>query len=116
METVTLKDLSIGDEAEIVGYAPCDPLYRNKLLSMGLTKSTRIRLVKTAPLGDPVEIEVRGFRLSLRKDEANVILLRKVDTHTLSETEQPSPPRPGLRNRLRWRGGFRHRFRGNSET
>ena len=85
MEVTRLKDLQIGEEAEILGYAPCDPAYRNKLLSLGLTKATRIRLIQKAPLGDPVEIEVRGFRLSLRKDEADVILLRKLNGKTLQE-------------------------------
>jgi ferrous iron transport protein A len=83
MEVARLKDLQIGEEAEILGYAPCDPAYRNKLLSLGLTKATRIRLIQKAPLGDPVEIEVRGFRLSLRKDEADVILLRKLNGEDL---------------------------------
>ncbi len=82
MKTIRLKDLEIGEEAEIIGYAPCDPTYRNKLLSLGLTKRTRIRLIQKAPLGDPVEIEVRGFRLSLRKDEADVILLKSVHKET----------------------------------
>ncbi|MCX7786066.1 MAG: ferrous iron transport protein A [Spirochaetes bacterium] len=88
METIRLQDLKVGDEAEILGYAPCDPTYRNKLLSLGLTKATRIRLIQKAPLGDPVEIEVRGFRLSLRKDEANVILLRKLNGEPNSNGKQ----------------------------
>lgn len=44
-------------------------------MSMGLTRGTTIRLTKIAPMGDPVEIDVRDFSLSLRKDEANVLLL-----------------------------------------
>lgn len=85
MENTRLKDLEIGEEAEILGYAPCVPAYRHKLLSLGLTKATRIRLIQKAPLGDPVEIEVRGFRLSLRKDEADVILLKKIKRKTFEE-------------------------------
>jgi ferrous iron transport protein A len=42
---------------------------------MGLTRGTTIRLTKVAPMGDPVEIEVRDFSLSLRKDEARVLML-----------------------------------------
>ncbi|MFQ3619574.1 MAG: FeoA family protein [Spirochaetales bacterium] len=98
METIHLKDLSVGEEAAIVGYAPSDPGYRNKLLSLGLTKDTKIRLIQMAPLGDPVEIEVRGFRLSLRKDEADVILLKKLD----------GSPQQGHRHRFRF--GFLKRF------
>ncbi len=89
METTRLKDLEIGEEAEIIGYTPCNPAYRNKLLSLGLTKATRIKMIQKAPLGDPVEIEVRGFRLSLRKDEANVILLKKIN----GKTNEEQPPK-----------------------
>gem|GEM_PF-144223 len=96
MEVTRLKDLQIGEEAEILGYATCDPAYRNKLLSLGLTKATRIRLIQKAPLGDPVEIEVRGFRLSLRKDEADVILLKKINGKTYEEQELPGKLGEGL--------------------
>jgi len=44
---------------------------------MGLTRGTTIRLTKVAPMGDPVEIEVRDFSLSLRKDEAGVLQLER---------------------------------------
>lgn len=70
-----IKDLSPGEGAHIVGYEKTDPAYKAKLLSMGLTKGIEVRLVKRAPLGDPVELEVRGYRLSLRKDEANTLIL-----------------------------------------
>ncbi|MCK4541089.1 MAG: FeoA domain-containing protein [Spirochaetales bacterium] len=72
-----IKDLVIGEEAEVVGYDSGPSDYRSTLLSMGLTKGTVIKLLKVAPLGDPVEIEVRGFKLSLRKGEANNLLLRR---------------------------------------
>jgi ferrous iron transport protein A len=70
-----LNELNIGDEAVITGYAKAGEQYRQKLLSMGLTKGTKIKLLKLAPLGDPVEILVRGFKLSLRKNEAEILLL-----------------------------------------
>ncbi len=74
---ITLKDLSVGDEAEIAGYNTNDEIYRKKILSMGLTRGTTVKLVKLAPLGDPVELLVRGFHLSLRKDEASSLILRR---------------------------------------
>ena len=74
-----IRDLIPGQTAEIAGYEQGDPRYRSKLLSLGLTKTTRIKLLKTAPLGDPVEIEVRGFHLSLRKAEADVIILHETE-------------------------------------
>ncbi len=72
-----ISDLSIGDTAEVVGYESADKSYRKKLLSMGLTRGTVFTLRKVAPMGDPVEIEVRGFSLSLRKGEADVLKVEK---------------------------------------
>jgi ferrous iron transport protein A len=71
-----LKDLSHGQSGEVSGYDKADPAYQDKLLAMGLTKGTPFTVRRVAPLGDPIEIEVRGFRLSLRKEEANVLLVR----------------------------------------
>lgn len=71
------KDLKPGESAEIVGYEGSDPIYRSKLLTMGLTKGTEIKILKVAPLGDPVEILVRGYSLSLRKAEADVLQVRR---------------------------------------
>lgn len=70
-----IKDLSIGDSAVVSGYEKGAREYKKKLLTMGVTKGTKITLTKVAPLGDPVEIEVRDYKLSLRKAEANIILL-----------------------------------------
>lgn len=53
---------------------------------MGLTRGTTIRLTKIAPMGDPVEIDVRDFSLSLRKDEARVLQLERVDAEQEQET------------------------------
>lgn len=71
-----LKDLTIGEEAVISGYEQGEDIYRKKLLSMGLTKGTKITLLKYAPLGDPVEILIRGFKLSLRKREVEILFLK----------------------------------------
>lgn len=46
---------------------------RQRLLEMGLTPKTKVELIKTAPLGDPIEISVRGYTLCIRKDEAKEI-------------------------------------------
>ena len=72
-------DLEVGESAVIVGYRGGGSSYRSKLLSMGLTRGTTIRLTKVAPMGDPVEIEVRDFSLSLRKEEAKVLMLEPVE-------------------------------------
>jgi ferrous iron transport protein A len=60
----------------VTGYEAGHANYRSKLLAMGLTRGTVVRMVRLAPLGDPVEIEVRGFRLTLRKSEADVLVLK----------------------------------------
>ena len=70
-----LNDMNIGDKAIISGYEKADERYRQKLLSMGLTKGTEITLSKYAPLGDPVELSVRDFKMSLRKEEAEILIL-----------------------------------------
>jgi ferrous iron transport protein A len=74
---VKLKDLTVGDRARVAGYEKGEQQYRQKLLSMGLTRGTELMLVKIAPLGDPVDIEVRGYQLSLRKSEADLLILEK---------------------------------------
>ena len=76
---LSISDLDIGESAVIVGYHGGGSSYRSKLLSMGLTRGTTIRLTKVAPMGDPVEIDVRDFSLSLRKDEAGVLQLERVE-------------------------------------
>ncbi len=73
-----IKEMKIGDKAVVAGYEKGSASFREKLLSMGLTKGTNIEVKKKAPLGDPVEISVRGFNLSLRKIEADILLLEEI--------------------------------------
>ncbi|SHJ73937.1 ferrous iron transport protein A [Shimia gijangensis] len=73
-----LKDLEIGDRATVAGFCGGSGAYRRKLLSMGLTLGTEFSISRLAPLGDPVEIRVRGYNLSLRKHEAEAIDVRRV--------------------------------------
>ena len=68
----TLKDLKVGESASVVRLnSPGAP--RRRLLDMGLTKGVKVTLRKVAPLGDPLEITLRGYELSLRKSEAELI-------------------------------------------
>ena len=73
----TLKDLKIGAKGIVTQYQKSTDKhqkgYRRKLLAMGLTPGTEFKVTRVAPLGDPVEIAVRGFKLSLRKDEAGAL-------------------------------------------
>lgn len=75
---MTLKELSIGDRAKVQGFNETGKAYRRKLLSMGLTPGTEFSLVRIAPLGDPVEILLRGYSLSLRKGEADALSVDKL--------------------------------------
>jgi len=52
-----------------------DTTLKQKLLGMGLTKGVEVRVVRNAPLKDPMEIEVRGYNLSIRKDEAKNVIV-----------------------------------------
>ncbi|NLE73926.1 MAG: ferrous iron transport protein A [Actinobacteria bacterium] len=70
-----LRDLKVGESATVVGYAEGNPGYRARLLAMGITKGSSLKVIKVAPLGDPVKVEVRGYCLSLRKAEADVLFV-----------------------------------------
>lgn len=76
--STTISTLRPGDKARIVGLGKSRPEYRQKLMSMGLTPGATFEITRVAPLGDPVEIKVRGFSMSLRKDEADMIAVEKL--------------------------------------
>ena len=68
----TLKDAAFGKEVKvkrIVGEGPV----RRRLMDMGITKGVEIHVRKVAPLGDPMELSVRGYELSVRKADAEMI-------------------------------------------
>ena len=70
METTTLDKLPLGQEAIIAKVGGEGSILRRRLLDMGLTPRTRVTLQKVAPMGDPIEIRVRGYELTLRIEEA----------------------------------------------
>ena len=69
---MTLNELKIGSSAVITAVGG-DGALRCRLLDMGLTTRTRVTLQKVAPMGDPIEIRVRGYELTLRVEEAKKI-------------------------------------------
>ena len=69
---MTLDKLPLGQEAVITAVGGEGAL-RCRLLDMGLIPKTRVRVEKVAPLGDPLELRVRGYSLSLRKEDAGTI-------------------------------------------
>lgn len=75
---MTLKELQVGERARISGFLEKGGAYRSKLLSMGLTPGAEISVTRVAPMGDPIEIKVRGFALSVRKDEAMMLSVEKL--------------------------------------
>ena len=78
INTICLGDLAQGCKGRVMGYNQITRGYKGKLLAMGLTPGTEFAITRYAPLGDPVEIRVRGFSLSLRKHEANALLVEEV--------------------------------------
>jgi ferrous iron transport protein A len=74
---MSLKEMAAGDRGQVTGYQGASRAYRKKLLSMGLTPGVEFRVTRIAPLGDPVEIRVRGFQLSLRRDEASALQVER---------------------------------------
>lgn len=76
-QTLTLAGMQVGDCGRVLGYAKTEAVYRRRLLAMGLTPRTEFTVVRVAPLGDPVEIRVRGSALTLRKDEAVALRIER---------------------------------------
>ena len=69
---MTLKDALIGQAVKVVKLECTGPL-RRRIMDMGITKGVEITIRKVAPLGDPLELTVRGYELSIRKTEAEAI-------------------------------------------
>ena len=68
----TLREASIGDTVKVVKLHVEGPIKR-RIMDMGITKGAEIYVRKTAPFGDPIEVTVRGYELSLRKADAEMI-------------------------------------------
>ena len=76
--TVTLSNMKSGDKGRILGFFPGSRSYRQKLLAMGLTPNTEFEVIRTAPLGDPVQLRVRHCFLCLRKMEAEILKIERL--------------------------------------
>ena len=68
----TLKDAKVGDTVVVLRLHGEGPVKR-RIMDMGITKGVEIRVRKVAPLGDPMELNVRGYELSVRKADAEMI-------------------------------------------
>ncbi len=68
----SLKDLKIGETAQVVKVTGSGPIKR-RIMDMGITKGAEIYVRKVAPLGDPMEVTVKNYELSLRKSDAELV-------------------------------------------
>lgn len=69
---MTLRDVSVGQTVKVTRLNGDGPVKR-RIMDMGITKGVEVYVRKVAPLGDPVEVTVRGYELSLRKADAKMI-------------------------------------------
>ena len=69
---MTLRDVSVGQTVKVTRLNGDGP-FKRRIMDMGITKGVEVYVRKVAPLGDPVEITVRGYELSLRKADAEMI-------------------------------------------
>lgn len=74
---MTLDELGIGQSA-VISTVGGEGALRCRLLDMGLTPRTSVKLQKVAPMGDPIEIRVRGYELTLRVEDARKIVVAEV--------------------------------------
>lgn len=74
---MTLKDIKVGHRAKVLKVSG-EGAIRRRIMDMGITKGVEIYVRKVAPLGDPMEIFVRGYELSLRKADADMIEVEEI--------------------------------------
>jgi Fe2+ transport system protein FeoA len=72
-----LDALSPGDKAVVERIDIASSSLRLRLMEMGLTKGTAVEMIRFAPMGDPLEVRVKGYRLSLRRMEASAVIVRR---------------------------------------
>ncbi len=75
MDKRTLEELSPGQSGTILSIGNKSGTVKRRLVDMGLTPGTEVRVTKIAPLGDPIEVNLRGYQLSLRKEDAGQIVM-----------------------------------------
>ena len=72
---MTLREAKVGSTV-VVTKIDGDSAYKRRIMDMGITKGTELYIRKVAPLGDPVEITVRGYELSVRKNDAQCVQVK----------------------------------------
>ncbi|MBE6663570.1 MAG: ferrous iron transport protein A [Ruminococcaceae bacterium] len=74
---MTLKDAKVGETVKVLRVQGEGPI-RRRIMDLGITKGVEIYIRKVAPLGDPFELTVRGYELSLRKEDAKMVLTERI--------------------------------------
>lgn len=74
---MTLKDARVKDTVKVLKVEGTGPI-RRRIMDLGITKGVEIYIRKVAPLGDPFELTVRGYELSVRKEDAKMIIVEKL--------------------------------------
>ena len=82
-----LSELNVGEKAEVTALKAVGAI-RRRIMDMGLIKGTQFKVVRVAPLGDPIEISFKGLYLAMRKNEAEGIVVCKVDAFNDEEFSQ----------------------------
>ncbi len=77
-----LQELSPNDRGRVTGYSKGTSDYRRRLLALGVTPGVLFQVTRVAPLGDPIEIRVRGSSISVRKEEARILMVEKMDANS----------------------------------
>ena len=74
---MTLRDLSVGESGRVLSVGG-EKVLRRRLLEMGITPNTSVTVKKIAPMGDPIEVLLRGYVLTLRLDDADKITIEEM--------------------------------------
>jgi ferrous iron transport protein A len=80
MENTSLLTMKPGETAKITGFQQGNKESRKRLLALGVTKQSVLTLIRVAPLKDPVEVQVNGSHLALRKEEAELLQLEALNS------------------------------------
>ncbi|WP_236032115.1 FeoA family protein [Dickeya parazeae] len=74
---MTLEALAVGTQWRVLGFQKGSADYRKRLLALGVTPGVEFSVSRVAPLGDPIELRLRGASISVRKGEAQILILEK---------------------------------------
>jgi len=87
---MTLGDVSVGSSVSVTAIGG-EPAFRRRFMELGVLPGTRVDLVRVAPLGDPIELRVRGCYLSIRRDEARAIGVELASSELVPTPEANAP-------------------------